>query len=1182
MADGDRQRVDILGRTVALDGDGANADLRDASTRAQLNAADPKASVWVSANAGTGKTHTLTSRVARLLLSGTKPEHILCLTFTRAAAAQMQTKLFARLGAWSTMAEQELAEALLHLEGRPLAADEIAQARRLFARALETPGGLKIQTIHAFCESLLGRFPLEAGISPHFTLADDRQSAELLAQARDKVLQHTIDAPDGPLAKAAMQLAGVADEAAVEALLQEISGARHALHALVARAHGVEGAIAAMARTLGVAPGTGPDDVVADALSQIDLGALRGAIAALAGGSKTDKERADLLKTFLADPTPETWAATYRRAFLTDKGAPRDRVATNAVAKAYPDIAAWLKDERDRAAAVEDHCRAARTAVMSGAILRLGAAVLEAYAAEKAHRALLDYDDLITRTANLLASREATQWVLYKLDLGLDHILVDEAQDTSPQQWRVIEALVAEFFAGDSGRSFAPGDGARAAGTQRTLFAVGDEKQSIFSFQGAEPGTFAAKRQAFRQIAEAAKHEWRDVALTVSWRTADEILAGVDTVFASDAIRDGVAAGAERVHHESVWTGRAGLVEVWPPVTDDDTGTQELWDAPLDAVTAQSKEAKLAARITGKLKDWIGTEFLPQRGRRMRPGDVLILVRRRGAFVDELMRQLKTAHIPVAGVDRLILAEHMAVMDLMALARFAVLPEDDLTLATVLRGPLCTVSETALFEIAHARDGSLWRSLQQRAGDVDGGAQALAYLTDIRARVDILQPHDFFARVLGPLGGRAALIGRLGMDAHDPIDEFLNQALAYEATNTPSLQGFIAWMAAGTTEIKRDLDQGGNEVRIMTVHGAKGLEANVVILPDTVQAGGTPGRQSLVAHDDGLITYAPRGDDTDASSRAARDARTAREDAEYRRLLYVAMTRAKDRLYIAAAHGRKGIKDTSWYARVRAALSTCPGAVEEEVMFADGPGTVLRLASDQLVEAVVDDDTQDAPAHAPLPDWIFRPAPGEPQPVAPLTPSAMAAPETDPPALSPLAAAGRLGPQHRFTRGRLIHTLLQHLPEHAPDQRAQAARAYLAHAAGADIDADGQAAIAREVLTLLDDARMAPLFAPGSRAEVALAGHIVWRGQRVPVAGQVDRMVVLETQVLIADYKTNRPPPDTVAGVAPVYLDQMAAYRALAQAAYPGHTVTCALVWTDGPRLMVLPDVALNERIRPQ
>ncbi len=426
---------------------------------------------------------------------------------------------------------------------------------------------------------------------------------------------------------------------------------------------------------------------------------------------------------------------------------------------------------------------------------------------------------------------------------------------------------------------------------------------------------------------------------------------------------------------------------------------------------------------------------------------------------------------------------------------------------------------------------------------------------------------------------------RLGMDAHDPIDEFLNQTLAYEATNTPSLQDFVAWMDADTTQIKRDLDQSGNKVRIMTVHGAKGLEANVVILPDTIVTGAAGGRAALLTHETGLVTYSPSKTDADAASAAAILAREQRDNEEYRRLLYVAMTRAMDRLYIAAYHGKTKPRETSWYERVYKILEAQPHAKTVDVEFADGPATVLRLESPQKVAAAPDKAHDAAAGAVNLPDWVTARAPADAAPMGPLAPSLMPSDEEGsasaalPPALSPLTGFGHeAGASQRFARGRLIHTLLQHLPDIASRDRRPAALAYLKANADPAFDASACEGMADEVMAVLDDPKFAPLFAPGSRAEVALAGRIMWKGKSVPVAGQIDRLAVTQTTVMIADYKTNRPPPADVKGVAQIYIDQMAAYRALVAAAYPGRQVRCALVWTDGPRLMDIPDSLLIQQ----
>ena len=1140
--------------------DGLNEELVGVASGDQLRAADPGKSVWVSANAGTGKTHTLTSRVARLLLNGTPPEKILCLTFTRAAAAQMQTKLYERLGTWSTLPDEALQTDLFHLEGRPLDADSLARARRLFARALETPGGLKIQTIHAFCESLLGRFPLEAGVSPHFELADDRTSTELLSAARNRVLERAADAPGSDLGTAVAGVVHMSDGRALADLLGEVTGHRRHLRMLVRDSQGMAALERRIAGRLDIEPDASEAGLIAAAAAATDLGAARRAAAHLRTGKKTDKTLAKAIESYAADPSPERWLDTYCPGFLTREGTARKNLPTMDTAAAASDIADWVADEGQRLATAVSARRSAATYAATRAVLRLGEAVIAEYEAEKTRRGYIDYDDLIDRAGDLLSSREATQWVLYKLDRGVDHILVDEAQDTSPAQWRVIEALAQEFFSGESARE-----------SDRTLFVVGDEKQSIFSFQGAVPGTFDEKRRQFARWAQEAGKAWDDVDLTISWRSVPQVLAGVDRVFGNAAVRAGVVADMREIVHTSVRTGAAGRIEIWPPVCNDETEKQALWDAPLDAVSARSATAKLAARIANKLHEWIGHTILPRQQRKMHAGDVLILVRRRNALVDELIRQLKRRHIPVAGIDRLVLTGHIAVQDLLALARFALLPEDDLTLATVLRSPFCDVSEEDLFHLAHGRRTTLWQRIREA-----GGPDA-RFLEDVLRRADFAPPHDFFARILSALGGRARLTQRLGADAHDPIDEFLNQALAYERHETPSLQGFVAWMEGGNTQVKRDLDQNRPEVRIMTAHGAKGLEANVVILPDTMSTR-TGSHDRLIVHPDGLVTVTPGAEDLDSISSAARDAHKIREMEEYRRLLYVAMTRARDRLYIAGYYGKSPDKG-NWYEVVHDALQ--PLAQEVTETFDEGDEknrrpveeTVLRLNEEPKVDGPKEKESGPGDRIV-LPAWHEAAAPRETEATRIVAPSHLGEEGAkDAPALSPLAGGGA----RRFARGRLIHALLQHLPDMPTARRADAAAHYLARA-GTAFDAAAREEMLREVLRILDDAAFSPLFAPGSRAEVPLAGIIGWQGSAIRIAGQVDRLAVRGGDVLIADYKTNRPPPARVEAVATAYLDQMAAYRALAQATWPGARVRCALVWTDGPMLMDLPADLLDAR----
>ncbi|HLI10942.1 MAG TPA: double-strand break repair helicase AddA [Alphaproteobacteria bacterium] len=1138
----------------------------------QRSAADPAASIWVAASAGTGKTSVLTDRVLSLLLYGTPPSRLLCLTFTKAAAAEMANRIAYRLGRWATLPDPALAAELAALTGDTPRGDLLERARRLFAQVVDAPGGLRIETIHAFCQSLLRRFPLEAGVAPHFEVMDERTAAERMEAARDEVLRRARIGVDDALAAALREVTGHVQEGAFGELLGALARQRGRFLRILGQAGGAEAAIAAIYRRLGLDP---KDDVAAIraaacADDALDLAGLRAAAAALARGSDADQARGNAIADWLAAPAARVDGLDdYLRAYLTNDGAVRKTLATKAVRDAAAGIDATLAAEADRLIRLCERLRAATTAAASAALLRLGAAVLDAYDGHKERAALLDYDDLILKTRRLLETRGA-DWVLYKLDRGLDHILIDEAQDTNPDQWRIVALLAEEFFAGEGAR-----------GLPRTVFAVGDVKQSIYSFQGADPDAFETMRAHFAARSRAADGLWRSVALEVSFRSTPAVLQAVDAVFGLPSAADGVVRPGEAIRHHPHRVGQAGLVEIWPPAVQRERSDFAPWTPPIGREAADSPPARLAALIAARIKGWIDSrEPLPARGRPVAAGDIMVLVRRRTVLVEELVRALKAAAVPVAGIDRMVLTDQLPVMDLIALARFLLLPEDDLTLATVLKSPLIGIDEEQLFTLAYGRAGSLWQALERRADEDPAFAAAHAYLADLLRRVDFVRPYELFTEVLGARGrpdgasGRKRMLARLGPEAEEPLDEFLALALAYERIHVPSLEGFLHWVESGKAEIKRDPEAGQrDEVRIMTVHGAKGLQAPIVILPDTMQVP-TQSPRLLWLDDDGEAATAgflwpPRRAHEGELAKRLRAAANRKRDQEYRRLLYVAMTRAEDRLYVCGWRGEREPAADCWYNLVRDGLApiATPFAFDCRGEVADGwAGAALRLATAQ--EAVPPPPVPSAaPAtgEEPLPAWARALPPAEPVPARPLAPSRPA--EDEPAVRSPLDGEDGL----RFRRGRLVHRLLEALPELAPERREEACRRYLARPAH-ELAEEERAALAAEVLAVLGAPDFAPLFAPGSRAEVPLTGVI---GAHA-IAGQVDRLVVSEREVLIVDYKTNRPPPASVVDVAPLYLRQMAAYRALLQKIYPGRPVRCALLWTDGPRLMPLPDTLLD------
>jgi ATP-dependent helicase/nuclease subunit A len=1131
-----------------------------AADRDQRRALDPSASVWVSASAGTGKTKVLTDRLLTLMLAGTEPSRILCLTFTRAAAAEMANRVNQRLANWTTMDSGRLAQELVNLTGHNPREEEIAHARQLFARVLDTPGGAKIQTIHAFCQSLLGRFPLEAGVPPEFTVIDERSAAEALDDAAASMIAAARAGSQPRLADALGLVARYLAEERFTELMAALARDRSKLSA--ALAEGEDALMARLAAAIGVPANTSVDELTIAFCAGGDLPALRQACAAIAEGSKTDRDRGAVIADWCANPAGrEAMIADYLTAFLTQQNEVRKQLFTKEAAKkSAVDLTRILGDEAERVKGFLEDKNGAVILEASGAIVRLGDALIKIYEARKRLHAQLDYDDLVLKALALLSRPGIAPWVLFKLDGGLDHILIDEAQDTNPEQWHIVAVLAAEFFAGED-----------PLGRVRTVFAVGDAKQSIYSFQRADPRAFVEMRTHFEARVNEARRQWRIVPLEISFRATDPLLRAVDAAFASVTAADGVALDGTAIRHVAARIGQAGHVELWPscPASADDDDGDET-----GLRTAESR-TRLARAIAATIDGWLKTgERLAARDRPIRAGDIMVLVRRRNEFVGDLLRALKERGIPVAGADRMELAKQLAIQDLVALGQFLLLPEDDLTLAAVLKGPLFGISEDQLFALAYDRgDQHLWTRLQRRA---DGDlllANATTLLRDLLRRADFAPPYELYADILGARGGRRAMLERLGPDAADPIEEFLALALAYEREHVPSLQGFLHWLVAGEIEVKRDFaERQRDEVRIMTVHGAKGLEAPIVFLPDTMQLP-DPQIPMLWTDPQALPLWRPRKEFTTGHYETERAMLRRRELQEYRRLLYVALTRAQDRLYVCGWETRDTKGGETWHTLCQAGwkeLAT-PFGFDAAPLIGerDGwSGEGLRLESPQSVPPLREASALAAPMTGAVPAWLGRPAPDEPDPPKPLLPSQPAGAE--PGALSPLAGVGR----DRFKRGLLVHRLLQTLPELGRDDRDSAARRFLALPVHA-LDTEEQDEICRETLAVIDEPEFAALWGADAQAEVPIVGLIGGHA----LSGQIDRLVATENEVLIVDYKTVRPPPENDTDVAPVYLQQLAIYRAALQRIYPDCPVSCAILWTSGPRLMPISPELLTRHL---
>ena len=1114
---------------------------RDAASEAQFRAARPDASTWLAANAGSGKTKVLTDRVARLLLKGVQPQHILCLTYTKAAASEMQNRLFQRLGEWAMLQDSELTAALGELGEVNTASEDLAQARTLFARAIETPGGLKIQTIHSFCSSLLRRFPLEAGVSPQFSEMEDRAASLLRAEIVEDMAKgdhaHLVE----PLAR---HVGGSDFEDLTAAICQRRAEFEIALDwpALLARFDL-------------------PEEFDQPALEALvflggEAELLSRTRAMLETGVTTDQRAA----AKLAGITSPTLAdlATLEGIFLTGASAadPFAAKVGKFPTKKLREANVALMDQLEPLMLRVESARAKRLALMAARksqdLHQFAQAFLPEYERRKQQRGWLDFDDLILNARHLLNDPAVAAWVLYRLDGGIDHILVDEAQDTSPVQWDVIEKLAQEFTAGIGARS----------DVERTIFVVGDKKQSIYSFQGADPDAFDRMQVEFANRLSESGSGLQNAALEFSFRSSAAILRLVDLVF-KDSPRAGFHSDAL---HRAFKSDLPGRVDLWPAVEKTDDDDESDWTDPVDRPGSRHHTVILAERIARQIKEMIDNKVTipedgPKRGsfqrRPVHAGDFLILVQRRSELFSEIIRACKNADLPIAGADRLKVGAELAVKDIAALLSFLATPEDSLALAEVLKSPLFGWSEQMLFDLAHRRSSKhLWPALRDRREEFP---ETMAVLDDLRDQTDFLRPFDLIERILTRHQGRQKLLGRLGAEAEDGINALLSQALAYERSDIPSLTGFLVWMQTDDLEIKRQMGASGDMIRVMSVHGSKGLEAPIVILPDTAKRNAPSDAEIMVA--DGTPLWKLPKDQMPDLLFSAREAAQEKQQNERLRLLYVALTRAEKWLIVATA-GTLSKEGDSWYQRVEAALleggaTKCDLPGGEGLRLSHGDWEGLELVSKEV-----------QPKHrSVLPEIFTHLAPAYLAPEPAITPSDLGGAKA-------LPGDQGLDEEEAKARGSRLHLLLEHLPGHPSSDWPLLADRLLS-------EATDRAALLAEASAVLSNASLSHIFAPDTLAEVPVTAH--FGSQRL--YGIIDRLVVRPDKVLAVDFKSNAEVPNTAAACPKGLLRQMGAYsHALAQI-YPDRPIETALIWTRNASLMSLPhDLvtdALKEVLKP-
>jgi ATP-dependent helicase/nuclease subunit A len=1131
----------------------------------QLAASDPSVSVWVSASAGTGKTKVLTDRVLRLLLSKVSPSKILCLTFTKAAAAEMSNRINNELANWVIIDQSKLNTRLTELMGIAPTVEHINLARKLFIIVLDTPDNLKIQTIHSFCQSLLQKFPIEAGISSNYKVIDEATSLMLLQEAKLNLYSFVATNPESELAEAIRYISWNAYESSFNELIRDITVNQTKITRIFSNFNfQFPLLIDNLYTKLGLNVNDSEKTLLDNFIKTLNLynESIQKIASALHAGTSSEKDRADILYNWLNTNLDDKHNIfdDFKYLFLTKTITPR-KIISKALLNKHFELDAEVKQIQDLLLSFVEHFNSLNIAIRSKYFLRLAYEFLVQYNILKSKKSVLDYADLITITNNLLSNNNASAWILYKLDGGIDHILIDEAQDTSKEQWQIIENLTSEFFSGISSKQ-----------ENRTLFVVGDEKQSIFSFQGADPLTFSYMHNYYKTIALQSAKSFSTINLEISFRSAEPVLNLVDNIFNDPELKRHISQASSEISHLTFRNLDAGSVELWPLVTvDNDFSDETPWQLPITRKIRHHSTSKLAELIASYVENWLlQGRVLKSKNRPITAGDIIILVRKRNDFTDYLVKELKKKNIAVAGIDRMYVTEHIAVMDLIALANFLLLPQDDLNLACLLKSPLIGFNEEDLMELAIERVGNLWEALKTKATYNLIFNSAYLKLADLLKVTDYKTPFALFNYVLEVKGGRKKFCARLGLEANDPLDEFLNLALNFQKNNIPSLQGFINWLTTSKIEIKRDLEQGKDQIRIMTVHSSKGLQAPIVILPDTTSLPLSKNVVMINEEDDILLWPGSRENYNNYCNNLKNDSAKA-ELSEYYRLLYVALTRAEDELIICGYKGTNALPQGCWYNMIKDAMKKL--SQPEQVIINDNlipfldDQKLYRIKSEQkaITQSIPNLSESIEQIHE-LPDFVISKPPLEPIPPSPLIASSRVIQRT---------IYNSPSTQNKtLEKGTIIHKLLELLPFGQDQNQSEFITKFLNKYA-AEFSTEELYQIKQNCLNILTNKAFNNVFGPNARSEVPITGMI---DNKFLISGQIDRLIINDNDIYIIDFKSNVSPPLDESYVAVEYLRQMAAYRILIKQIYPKHNIICALIWTQTPSIMFLSDLLLDQQ----
>ncbi|MBL42865.1 MAG: hypothetical protein CMM49_09440 [Rhodospirillaceae bacterium] len=859
-------------------------------------------SIWITASAGSGKTSLLVERIIELLIKDVPPSQILCLTFTKAASIEMHERINQKLFHWINLEDYQLKNILKKYKiSKNIDTNRL---RSLALRLLEDHSSINIQTIHSFCENILKKFPIEAGVLPNFSVLSANETANYILEARNLAFKKYKN--NRRFDKSLKNLVVKNDEKRFNELFSELVSKKISLSKIWSQSDELEKVINHIYKLFDLDISDTPSSLVDKAceINSYRMQKLINIIDKLAEGSKKDNLNSRAINKWINSSERESDWKDYKSVFLTKKNSIAKNIVSKKISEKYPELVIDINSEAKKIFETEEKISFINISSKIISSLTVFKYIMIEYQNIKLNFNLLDYDDLIYFSLNLFKKIDIAPWVLFKFDQQIKHFLIDEAQDTSSEQWDLLHTLITEIFTTNSINK-----------NERSIFVVGDEKQSIFSFQGANPENLENIKNSFIDYFKNININFEISSLSKSYRSIDIILKFVDQIFADENETQIISKMKKWKNHHSFRKDGGGLIEIWPLI-ERPINQRDIWELPVNQFDNISSESELARLITIQIKEWLASkEILVSENRFIEAGDIMILVRKRGLLFQRIINELKKNNIPVVSSEKIKLKDYLVVKDLIKLMEFVLLPNDDFVLANVLKGPLFNIKEDDLFELSINRGSkSLWDSLLIYSKKNTKYKKIYNALIDLLKRKSFYSPFKFYSDILDS-GGRRKILSYLGKQNNEIIDEFLNQIIDYEENNIVSFQGFIHWFENSSISYQIDLGSVRNKVRVLTVHSAKGLEAPIVFLPDTTSVPVNKKNPYVVKENDLAFIMFPSSLPENKNSKYYKinSLNKDKEYKEYLRLFYVAMTRARDRLYICGYSQTRNIDKGSWY-----------------------------------------------------------------------------------------------------------------------------------------------------------------------------------------------------------------------------------------------------------------------------